>query len=408
MGFFSLPKSLLVAKFEYLRVVKKKSFWLITLFLPVFILVIAFLIAYSGKVAETTLFQEVSPEDTLYIKDNTDIIKKSLFTWNIQKTDNKKESIQKVENQEIKAFVFLDEDFFENQEIKIYQNKDSIFEWTWVDSYISYLVEESILQQLEEDEKNIVQRWFDIESISYLEWEQISPEDYWKFLIAGIWVFLYFIMLVNSSQFMLSSVSQEKETRLIEMILTTLRSSSLIVGKVLGILGIVLTQILFVTIFPLLWWIYIVLNTDWILQNFWVEINIWVFEVFYIMFYLFSGYLIFSAAMVAVSAAVPTQREAHSFAAPFIISFVVPIYLSGAIIANPSWPLALFFSYFPITAPMLLLFRNLIDSLSIVEFLFSSLIVVSYVVFMFRIAWKVFERWSMVFDGRINFFKQKS
>jgi ABC-2 type transport system permease protein len=98
----------------------------------------------------------------------------------------------------------------------------------------------------------------------------------------------------------------------------------------------------------------------------------------------------------------PTYREAQQFSAIFIILSILPIYVASALVAEPAGLLARVFSYFPFTAPLVLLFRSSIDALPGWEVGVGMTVMLLYICAGLLFAFKLFELGSLELTKKIS------
>jgi ABC-2 type transport system permease protein len=73
--------------------------------------------------------------------------------------------------------------------------------------------------------------------------------------------------------------------------------------------------------------------------------------------YFVLGYLLFATLMAVAGSMGSTMRESQQIASIFTLSAALPWMTMGIVIANPNSPVALALSYFPLTAPVMMLIR---------------------------------------------------
>jgi ABC-2 type transport system permease protein len=98
----------------------------------------------------------------------------------------------------------------------------------------------------------------------------------------------------------------------------------------------------------------------------------------------------------------PTYREAQSFSSVFILLGMYPLWLVGLLMTDPSGPVAMFSSYFPFSSAMVLLFRNALGEISGMEMLFSTFVLLIYVILSFLISYKLFEIGALEYHQRLS------
>jgi ABC-2 type transport system permease protein len=167
---------------------------------------------------------------------------------------------------------------------------------------------------------------------------------------------LYGVVLIYGMSVM-RSIIEEKSTRILEVLLSSVTAKELLAGKILGVGAVGLTQILVWVVFALLFSVPGLLAA----QSFLGEIHIpttaiVAFSVFFLL-----GYFLYSAMYAAIGSMVNTDQEAQQMQWPAMAPLIVGIFLMNLVMQHPSSPLSFWLSIFPFFAPILMLVRVLIE-----------------------------------------------
>jgi len=165
-------------------------------------------------------------------------------------------------------------------------------------------------------------------------------------------MFIFFFLLLNSSGFMLQSVSREKENRTVEMLLVSLRPRDLMVGKMVGLSVIALFQMGV--------WVggsLFILGRARGLSNLVGMLNLPDGFLGWTLLYFIFGYLVYASLMGAVGALAPTAREGGQLVFIIILPLLIPLWFNTAFIQAPNGGVATFLSLFPLTAPTSMITR---------------------------------------------------
>jgi ABC-2 type transport system permease protein len=168
-------------------------------------------------------------------------------------------------------------------------------------------------------------------------------------LVAGV---LFIIVILTSGGYLLRAVVEEKENRTIEIIVTSVSPGQLLAGKIIGNIGVGLTQILAWMIFIGLFVLVGRSHFQWIQQ-----IQISGSYVLLMILALLPAFVMVAALMAAIGSTTTETREAEQISGLFSLPIMVPYILAIPIITNPNSPLSLFLSFFPLTAPVTLTLR---------------------------------------------------
>ena len=181
-------------------------------------------------------------------------------------------------------------------------------------------------------------------------------EGTWTFVFNFVVPYVLSMFLVMtiffSSGYLLQSVAEEKENRVIEIIVSSIRPMELMAGKILGMGALGLTQVLIWVVSSLGFGSGAValLATTGAGQ---IPANILILGiVFYVL-----GYLLYAILMAGVGALGATSQESQQLAGIFSLPAAIPYMLSGFLFGNANAPIVRILSFFPLTAPTMMLLR---------------------------------------------------
>jgi len=158
---------------------------------------------------------------------------------------------------------------------------------------------------------------------------------------------LFMIVVFTSAGYLLEGVSEEKETRVIEVVLSSVTPDQLLLGKIAGQAIAGLTQLL-AWVLPALALVPVLLAQFDDLGD--LTFNLTVLPL--ALAYLLLGYLLFAAFYATVGSMTTTFKESQQLAAYLILPSIVPFMLSAFIQGDPDGTLAVALSWIPITAPV--------------------------------------------------------
>ncbi len=181
--------------------------------------------------------------------------------------------------------------------------------------------------------------------------------------VAGFLV--YFILLIYGSQVMMG-VMEEKTSRIAEVMVSSVRPFQLMLGKIVGIALVALTQFL-------LWiaFVFILYNISKVttganasmaqvvggVQNVFSGVNMGLLLVLFA-FYFLSGFFFYSSIYAAVGSAVNEDvREAQSLSFPITLIIIFAIFMLTIAMKDPTSPIAVWTSIIPFTSPIVMMAR---------------------------------------------------
>jgi ABC-2 type transport system permease protein len=172
-------------------------------------------------------------------------------------------------------------------------------------------------------------------------------------IVPGIFSFLLALSLAFSSAYVLQGLGEEKENRLMEILLSSVSTRQLVTGKVLGIGTAGLVQvIIWVISIPFL----LILASSSV-GGFFNTIQIPANFLLFGIVYFILGYSLFAVLSASVAAVTSTVREAQGIASIFTIFAVAPFWFYSVLLFFPNSPVWVVFSMFPFSAPVLVMLR---------------------------------------------------
>jgi ABC-2 type transport system permease protein len=175
------------------------------------------------------------------------------------------------------------------------------------------------------------------------------------FMISYILALIIYMAILIYGQVIMRGVIEEKSSRVVEVVLSSLKPFQLMMGKILGIGAVGLTQFSIWTLFGIGASVY---GTSFIPAgvNFAMPgIPAHVFVYFVVFFIL--GYFLFGTLYAAIGSLVNSEKEAQQLVMPVTMFLVIPIMLMIFIIRAPNSSIAVFLSFIPFFAPILMFLR---------------------------------------------------
>jgi len=177
------------------------------------------------------------------------------------------------------------------------------------------------------------------------------------FLTAFFMVMLLYTVVLIYGLAVMRSVIEEKNTRILEVLLSTVTAKELLAGKIIGVGAVGLTQIMVWVIFAGLFSVPGLIAAKSFLSELHISVTAMIaFAAFFLM-----GYLLYSAMYAAIGAMVNTDQEAQQMQWPALVPLVLGVVLMNAVIQHPNSALAFWLSMVPFFAPILMLLRIVIE-----------------------------------------------
>lgn len=390
-----------VFKFEFVRQVKKLAFWAATLLLPMLIGGI-YLISFlsTSDVDEMPTIEEGTK---VAITDDAGVFsEKAPYIIN----GDKDYGIEMVKKGEVDLYFYIPEDFKETKKVDFYHISEGLEIFNYDGNIIKSLMISDAASRVSELDTIALTGSYEIED-NKLSTEGESSNALGKAIIPFFIGLLFFMFITLCGNRFLMTVVEEKENRISEMILTSVSSKHLIVGKILAMLALGGVQILALVI-PV--GLIVFFNREsqmisTILSMIEIDPTMIILSII-----LFSASAIFYAGVCTfVGALVPTARDASSFIGPAIIFMVFPLYFMQMFMASEPTLLVHVLTYFPFSAPIALMLRSGFGTISTAEFCIGILVVVVSAIIAIRFAIVTFQKNAINFSIAVpKFLKKKN
>jgi ABC-2 type transport system permease protein len=238
---------------------------------------------------------------------------------------------------------------------------------------------------------------------------------------------IYMFIFIYGAQVM-RGVLEEKTSRIVEIIISSVRPFQLMMGKIIGVASVGLTQFLLWIILTVIIVFFVRdffgvnelqqiqeqaavanmsadrLETAQNLQNVFEAISavplITIIAGF--IFYFLGGYFLYGALFAAIGSASDTETDTQQFMLPITIPLIISIISLGAILKEPDGNLAFWLSMVPLTSPVVMMMR-IPFVIPAWEIMLSMFLLVLGFVFTTWLAGKIYRIGVLVHGSKINY-----
>jgi ABC-2 type transport system permease protein len=189
--------------------------------------------------------------------------------------------------------------------------------------------------------------------ITNLDQSREMSEKAWGNLItpiaAGV---LIMVIIITTGGYLLQALVEEKESRTIEIIVTSVSPNQLMIGKILGDIAVGLTQLMVWAGFLVIGYFLARGSVDWV-----AEISLSRDYIILLILVVIPTFITIAAVMAAIGSITSEMREAQQISGYITMPLMAPYWFSYILMTSPNGPLAIILSYFPFTAPVTLTMR---------------------------------------------------
>jgi len=356
-----MKKIMLVLTNEIKTIITRPSFWFATVGIPLIGAVIFAVVGYINKNASTaqtvnqiiTGPQETRPEGYVDLSGIIKQVPVTVPTGTFLAFPDEASARRALADGQIAAFYIVPADYLQEGKITYIRpdfspmaaggGQSGFFQWTLQVNLVGGDITLA----------NLVNGPLDVQDHSLAPVAQPDENNPLKFWAPYAVTIIFYFLIMGSASLLLSSVSKEKENRVMEILLTSATPRQLLTGKILG-LGIVgLGQ-------TLLW-----VGTGVTLMNlsgrtfklpsaivFPPSFLVWGL-VFFVL-----GYAVYASLMAGLGALAPNLREATQLTFIIMLPLIIPLFFSSTIfMQDPNGAIATALSLFPLSAPVAMMAR---------------------------------------------------
>lgn len=383
-----------IFKYELLTTIKRKSFILMTVAFPLLgLLLVGGFSLIQGFVSETP----VTEINVGYVDEaggfDSDLVH-GIVTLVPQ--ENQQAAFDNMTDGNISQYFVIPEDYMTTGSILRYTLSRELD----VSSEVYYAIERFLVNNMlvGNVESSIIER---VSSPLYLGSITLTPEGeiseqqggFTSFIVPYIFSILLVMAIFTSSGFLLQGLGEEKENRVMEILLSSVSSTQLITGKVLGLGVAGLIQIV-------VWLVSARFIADMastsiggMLTGLTIATDFLVISLIYFIL----GYLLFAIIMAGAGSIGATARESQQFSTVFTLLAVVPFFFIASIMEFPNSGISQFLTLFPLTAPLTVILRMGVADIPTWQLVTSMVLMVLTAVGSIFLAGKVFRTFLLMY-----------
>lgn len=350
---------------EYLSRVKRKSFIISTILMPIFMV--------GMMVAPVIIALTSTPENQLIavIDDSGVVAKRLQNTEQVTFTPVTGELADFKANEDYDAILTINRDVVSSPKdaATLYtRGAPSIQTESFVTSQLDNIVRDLRIRAYNIDNLDQILREVEPDiNLATFRIDKEEEESTSSGLSYGLGMFTMFILymfIILYGQMVMTSIIEEKNNRVLELVVSSTKPFDLMMGKILGICLVAVTQIL-------IWAILLIAASMWLipaitgsndpeitavigqLSNPMFLVNIFGFMVLF----LIGGYMFYSTIYAAIGSAVDNIQDASQLSTLAVIPVILALVISMAVVQDPNSTLAFWASIIPFTSPMVMMAR---------------------------------------------------
>lgn len=434
-----MRKILLIIQREYLTRVKKKSFLIMTIIGP--LLMAALMIGSiwmsigieeSQKVLvvdESRMFAQLKNSDRVH------------FYYTTMKLSEAKE---KFHESEYTSLIYIHPKIFEGNAAELfYKKQPGLLAYKYIESTLEERLEQYKLMRLKrmvksellDDFYRDIKTSLTIKPINYSEPGKEKKESKEAGYIGFVFAVLIYLFIFMYGVQVMRGVIEEKTSRIIEVIISSVKPFELMMGKIMGIALVGLTQFVL--------WIILTTGIITIAKQFFFKEKYNIEEVAkgqmsiqmmrelqsekpqlnqeeissvidrinfpymigMFLFYFMGGYLLYGALFAAIGSAVDSESDTQQFMLPVTIPLIFAFMVAQSAMQNPQGPVAVWASIIPLTSPIVMMIRIATVPFNELapQLLLSMVLLVVAFVLATLMAGKIYRTGILMYGKKVNY-----
>lgn len=391
-------KVITVIKREYMTRVKTKGFVASILLMPAFMFVVmvlpSLMMTLQHKSDEIKTFVVFDETGEIFSKMQSALDENPFFQHKgkrvyqlIEKpsdfNDNvavKKQLNQQLEAKEIQGYIEIPEDVFDRLEVNYYaKNLTNFEEQRAFRRVISRIVTNKRLEDKGYAAHEVRDLMRGIRLTEYAvttqtekgEGEETSKVESQetamvKLGLTYVLTFSLYLFTLLYGASVMRSVLEEKTTRIVEVIISSIKPHQLLLGKIVGVCSVCLTMFLIWGSFAIL----LLMNINPILELFGIQglppqlmaitdiiKSVGPSALLYFLIYFVSGFFLFSTFYAVVGSICNSDEEAQQVSSPVVMMLVIPFMLMFGLFRAPDTTLTIVLSHIPFFSPLIMFMR---------------------------------------------------
>lgn len=295
-----------------------------------------------------------------------------------------------VEESEADGYLLLDSEFLTTGQAQLYYENSNQEAFGTLSSALTVILQQVRLEQSELDSTQLAYLTEPAALVSIAIDEADAPNAQ-RILVSAVAIVIIYILIFSSGSMLMMSALQERRDRMAEVILSSIRASDLMKGKILGHFFLGIIQLVFWTALALPALIYF---TDFPVLEALATANLPL-----ILFFGLFGYLLIAALFIGVGATMEDVQQAGNSQGMVIMLPAMAFLFISPVVHNPNGVVSQFASLFPFTSWVIIIIRDAIAPVSTWQIVLSGAILLVTTALLTLMAAKIF-RVGMLMYGK--------
>lgn len=395
-----MNKTLLIFRHEFLHTIKRKGFIIMTLIVPLVALLAIGGFQLIAGIAEPPVAEEV----TIGYVDNSGGFEgyTQQGKVNLVRFDTQDDATEALIEGDIKEYFVIPPDYISTGVVSLYTLEKQLVAPVDIATAIRNFLLNNLLEgKVPAATVDRVEAPLNLVTTRLTETGAIAPEQggFGNFIIPVVFSLLLSFSIIFSSTYLLQGLSEEKENRLIEILLSSVSARQLLTGKVFGIGAAGLTQVVVWVISASLLLSLASSTFGGFISIIQLPANFLVLAVVYFIL----GYLLFAVLSAGIGAISSSSREGQQLIAIFTLPLFIPLWFMSLLMLFPNNPIWVVLTIFPITAPVEVMIRLGVSEIPAWQLAASIAVLVLSIIGILLLTSRVFRTYLLMYGKRPKF-----
>ena len=392
-----------IVKWEFINRVKTKLFLITTFALPFFM---------GGVMYLPSLLMDLEPEDKsriglIYKRDIVSLINrfknqcdKILVTQEgdpqfiFKDLDSEQEALKDILDKRIDGYLVIPNSILDTgrvkyfsqslSNIKIYNNlRRTLNQLVIEQRMLNQKIDISIVGQLS---RKIEFETYELDELG----EATEGDELSSFLIPYLFLMILFMTVFMSGQLLLRSVMEERTSRTIEILLSSVTPNQIMRGKILGLGALGLVQMIF----------YLIVGLS--IMHFKELASIDIIQIPMFLIFFITGYLFYASIFAVMGTFFTSEQEAQQSSGLISLVAIIPMVFASYFITNPGSTFTILSTYIPPLTPFMMIIRLGTDSVESNEIVYTTILMIVSCWFMLKLSGKIFRTAILLYGKKIT------
>jgi ABC-2 type transport system permease protein len=391
-----MNKTLLIFRHEFLHMIKRKGFIILTLIVPVLAL-IGIGVFQLASTDEPPLVETVTIG---YVDEAGGFDQYTVQGYiELARFDTPDDATTALISGYVSEYFVIPSDYLSTGVINRYTLERQLEMPSAIATGIkNFLISNLLAEKVPPDTIELVEKPLNLVTTRLTETGEVATEQggYGNIIIPAIFGLLLALSLQAASMYMVEGLGDEKESRLIEVLLSSVSSRQLLTGKVLGLgAGGLVQVVVWLVSLPLL--LNLASST---IGGFFSTIQLPANFLVLGIAYFILGYLLFTALSAGVGAISPSVREGQQLSMIYAMLVYIPLWFASLLFIFPNSPIWSVLTIFPVTAPIAAMLRLGVSGIATWELAASLAVLALSIILVMSLAIRAFRVYLLMYGKR--------